>query len=80
MADRNVRYGAEIRKRADKVYKQKTSRYDCPSCGKNSVKRKSFSIWECKSCSAVFAGGAYALTTPSGTVSKRLSDQPKTGQ
>ncbi|MFA5106043.1 MAG: 50S ribosomal protein L37ae [Candidatus Micrarchaeia archaeon] len=72
MADRNVRYGAEIRKRAAKVYGQKTSKYECPACGKAAVKRSSYSKWECGACKSVFAGGAFSFTTPSGQVSKRI--------
>ncbi len=72
MADRNVRYGAEIRKRAGKVYKKKTTKYECPACGKAAIKRTSYSKWECNSCGNKFAGGAFSFTTPSGTVSKRL--------
>ncbi len=72
MADRNVRYGAEVRKRADKVYSQKTSKYECPACGKAAVKRMSYSKWQCNSCKSIFAGGAFSLTTPSGSVSKRV--------
>ncbi len=72
MADRNVRYGAEIRKRAAKVYGMKTSKYECPACSKVAVKRMSYSKWECNSCKNIFAGGAFSFTTPSGQVSKRV--------
>ena len=39
----------------------------CNACGKKKVKRQGNSLWECKSCGAVFAGGTYSLSTPSGT-------------
>ncbi len=71
MADRNVRYGAEIRKLADAADRQRRARYPCPKCGKKSVKRVSNSLWACSSCGGEFAGGAYALSTPTGEVSTR---------
>ncbi|MBM3229800.1 50S ribosomal protein L37ae [Candidatus Parvarchaeota archaeon] len=77
MADSNVRYGAEIRKRAQTVYRQKVATYDCPSCGKNAVKRQSYAKWQCKSCGGIFAGGAYSFTTPTGEVSRRLGAENK---
>lgn len=39
------------------------SKYDCPFCGKNTVKRKAVGIWDCKSCKKRMAGGAYVLST-----------------
>ncbi|ORY28296.1 ribosomal protein L37ae [Naematelia encephala] len=45
------------------------SRYACPACGKNGVKRTAVGIWKCKACKKVYAGGAYTFGTPSaGTV------------
>lgn len=71
MADRNVRYGAEIRKRADAADKSRRARYPCPKCGKEGVTRMSNSLWKCKSCGAQLAGGAFALSTPTGDVASR---------
>jgi large subunit ribosomal protein L37Ae len=39
------------------------SKYVCPFCGKNTVKRKAVGIWDCKSCKKRMAGGAYVLST-----------------
>lgn len=72
-----VRYGAEIRKLAKAVRKQKAARYECPECGKKSVKRVGNALWKCKSCGSVFAGGAYALSTAAGEVSRRLISEKK---
>ena len=71
MADRNVRYGAELRKQAASADKSRTAKYACPKCGKPAVKRISNSIWKCAGCGAQLAGGAYALSTPTGEVSTR---------
>ncbi|RPB18472.1 hypothetical protein L211DRAFT_843558 [Terfezia boudieri ATCC MYA-4762] len=38
------------------------ARYVCAFCGKNSVKRHSTGIWNCRSCNKTVAGGAYTLT------------------
>ncbi len=78
MADYNVRYGAELRKRAAAVNMARVSAYACPKCGKERVKRDSNSIWSCRACGAQFAGGTYALITPAGEVANRMfSDYAK---
>ena len=77
MSKRNVRFGAEIRKRAQKVDELRSSLFACPKCGKKKVKRKGNSLWECKACGAVFAGGTYSLTTPAGDVATRLIQEYK---
>ena len=77
MSNRNVRYGAELRKRAQKVDTLRTSLFACPKCGKKKVKRRGNSLWECKSCGALFAGGAYSLATPAGEVASRLVEEYK---
>ncbi|MFH0927649.1 MAG: 50S ribosomal protein L37ae [Candidatus Micrarchaeota archaeon] len=70
MSDMNVRAGSELRKRASKIIHSKTARYVCPRTGK-AVKRVSNSIWE-STGGYIFAGGTYALTTPSGEVLERM--------
>ncbi len=72
MASPNIRYGASIRKRVHAVKSTKTTLYKCEMCGKDSVKRRSTSIWECRHCGAIYAGGAYSMTTPAGEVARRL--------
>ncbi|CCI50418.1 unnamed protein product [Albugo candida] len=37
------------------------SKYNCPFCGKDSVKRTVTGIWNCKACHKTMAGGAYVL-------------------
>jgi len=80
MSNKNVRYGAEIRKRAEKVDKVRQSLFACPTCGKKKVKRYGNARWECKSCNAIFAGGAFSLSTPSGVVAARLIEEQKSKQ
>ena len=77
MSKAHVRYGAELRKRAEKVQKGRASLFACPRCGKKKVKRKANSLWGCKSCGATFAGGTYSLSTPSGEVATRLIEEYK---
>ncbi|RSH81738.1 60S ribosomal protein L43 [Apiotrichum porosum] len=60
-----TRYGASLRKTVKKMEITQHSRYACPSCGKNAVKRTAVGIWKCKGCAKQYAGGAYTLGTPS---------------
>ena len=77
MSKRDARYGAELRKRADKVQNQRRQRFACPRCGKKKVRRQGNALWLCKSCGGTFAGGTYSLSTPSGEVATRLIDEYK---
>lgn len=74
MANASIRYGATIRKRYQKIKQEKQALYHCEVCGRDAVKRKNTSIWECKHCKTVYAGGAYTMTTPAGSAAKRLID------
>jgi len=78
MSKRDVRSGAELRKRADSMDTLRRTLFVCSSCGKKKVKRRANSLWECKGCGAVFAGGTYSLSTPSGDVAARLIKEYKT--
>ena len=66
------RYGRRIRRLVNDADLQKRASYECPKCNKVKVKRKSYAVWKCKSCGAIFAGGAYSFTTSAGETSKRL--------
>jgi len=70
MSNSNVRFGSELRKRADKIKQSRTAKYLCPRTGKK-VKRVSNAIWE-STGGYVFAGGTYTLSTPSGDVLERM--------
>ena len=73
MADFNVRYGMELRKRAAATAKTRRAAYPCPRCSKVQVHRVSNALWECRACGKEFAGATYALTTPAGEVASRLT-------
>ena len=78
MSKRDVRSGAELRKRADSMDTLRRTLFVCSVCGKKKVKRKGNSLWECKSCCTIFAGGTYSFSTPSGDVAARLIKEYKT--
>lgn len=80
MSKTGVRFGAELRKRAEKVDRMRQSLFACPQCGKKKVKRSGNSRWECKSCGSVFAGGTYSLSTPAGEVAARTISEQKARQ
>lgn len=65
-----VRYGASLRKQVKKMEVTQHARYVCAFCGKNSVKRHSTGIWNCRSCNKTVAGGAYTLTTPAAAATR----------
>ena len=58
-----TRYGMRLRKRWLEVDKKQKALYVCPTCKRQSVKRVSTGIWECKKCNTKFAGGAYQPVT-----------------
>ena len=68
----NQRYGAKHRKKLAAVEKMQRTLYECPKCGKNSVRRQGNALWKCKACGATMAGAAYELSTPAGRTVKPL--------
>ncbi|MEM3364063.1 MAG: 50S ribosomal protein L37ae [Candidatus Micrarchaeia archaeon] len=75
----HVRGGPKLRKAYVKIKRAKTARYACPACSKQSVKRVSVGMWECRSCGSQFAGGAYEFSTPTGRLSQRLISDLRKG-
>jgi ribosomal protein L37AE/L43A len=69
---RTAKFGVTLRKLADTADRARKARYECPRCGKKKVVRKCNAIWRCRSCDAVFAGGAYSLRTETGEIMLRL--------
>ncbi len=67
------RYGLSVKKRIRSLDTSKTKKYACPRCCKENVKRVSAGIWECRSCSLKYAGGAFApRTSKFKTIENRL--------
>lgn len=46
-------YGASLRKQVKKIEVSQHAKYQCTFCGKDSVKRHSTGIWNCRSCKKV---------------------------
>ena len=68
-----TRYGASLRKQVKKIEIQQHATYTCQFCGKDSVKRHSVGIWNCRSCKKTLAGGAWVMnTTAAATVRSTL--------
>jgi large subunit ribosomal protein L37Ae len=76
---RNTKYGARLRKLVDAALTTKNASYECPKCAKKKVRRKGNSLWECRSCGAVFAGGAYRFTTNVGEIATRMIQEYEKG-
>ena len=53
------RYGVKVKRRLVNIEKKQRSTYECPKCGKVSVKRVMSGIWQCNKCDVKFAGRAY---------------------
>ena len=68
----NAKYGKRIRDLVEVSLSKKKDRYECPKCGKRSVKRVANALWECRSCGARIAGGAYSLGTDIGQTARRV--------
>lgn len=62
-----TRYGASLRKIAKKFEVLSHSKYTCPFCGKDSVKRQAGGIWNCKACKKTIVGGCWQLATSAAT-------------
>ena len=65
-----TRYGSSLRKIAKKFEVSQRARYNCPFCGKSSVKRTVIGVWKCKACKKQIAGGAWELNTPTALTAK----------
>ncbi len=66
------RYGRKVRNAYREMQKKSKALYECPKCGKKKLKRISFAVWQCKSCGATIAGGAYQPNTEAGLNALRI--------
>jgi large subunit ribosomal protein L37Ae len=58
-----TRYGQKLRKQVKAIEILQRTKYTCPFCGKNSIKRTAVGIWKCKGCRRNIAGGAWEFST-----------------
>lgn len=65
-----TRYGAKLRKQVKSIEILQRSKYVCPFCGKNQMKRAAVGIWRCKGCRRTVAGGAWEFTTTAAVTAK----------
>jgi Ribosomal protein L37AE/L43A len=60
LAGLGAKYGATLRKRYTRVYRELKSKRSCPSCGSPSFSRLAVGIWACKKCGYTSTSGAYS--------------------
>jgi len=58
-----TRYGQKLRKQVKAIEILQRTKYTCPFCGKDSVRRAAVGIWRCKACRRNIAGGAWEFST-----------------
>ncbi|KQM12443.1 50S ribosomal protein L37 [Methanomassiliicoccales archaeon RumEn M1] len=54
-----TRYGVVVRNRVRDIDKMRTAKHECPRCHREGVSRVASGIWQCRTCDAKFAAGAY---------------------
>jgi len=67
-----ARYSTPLKEFVRDIEKVQKKAQNCPECGRKSLKRKSYSIWECGKCGARIAGGAYEPRTALGEISELI--------
>ena len=55
-----ARYGVVVRNRTRDIDKMRTADHECPRCHRAAVSRVSTGIWQCRTCDAKIAAGAYS--------------------
>jgi large subunit ribosomal protein L37Ae len=58
-----TRYGQKLRKQVKAIEILQRTKYICPFCGKNSIRRFAVGIWRCRACRRNIAGGAWEFST-----------------
>ena len=72
-----TRYGAKLRKQAKAIEILQRTKYVCPFCGKNSIRRQAVGIWRCKACRRSVAGGAWEFSTSTALTAKTTINRLK---
>jgi large subunit ribosomal protein L37Ae len=72
-----TRYGAKLRKQAKAIEILQRTKYTCPFCGKNSIRRHAVGIWRCRACRRTCAGGAWEFATSAALTAKTTINRLK---
>ncbi len=72
-----TRYGAKLRKQVKAIEILQKTKYVCPFCGKNSIRRSAVGIWRCKACRRNIAGGAWEFSTITAQTAKTTINRLK---
>jgi large subunit ribosomal protein L37Ae len=72
-----TRYGAKLRKQAKAIEILQRTKYTCPFCGKNSIRRQAVGIWRCRACRRTVAGGAWEFNTSAALTAKTTINRLK---
>ncbi len=72
-----TRYGAKLRKQSKAIEILQRTKYVCPFCGKNSIRRHAVGIWRCKACRRTVAGGAWEFATSTALTAKTTINRLK---
>lgn len=72
-----TRYGAKLRKQVKAIDILQRTKYICPFCGKNSIRRFAVGIWRCRACRRNIAGGAWEFSTIAAQTAKTTINRLK---
>ena len=72
-----TRYGQKLRKQVKAIEILQRTKYTCPFCGKNSIKRAAVGIWRCRACRRNIAGGAWEFSTIAAQTAKTTINRLK---
>ncbi len=72
-----TRYGAKLRKQVKAIDILQRTKYICPFCGKNSIRRFAVGIWRCRACRRNIAGGAWEFSTVAAQTAKTTINRLK---
>ena len=66
-----ARYSTPLKQVVRDIEKKQKTAQVCPQCGRKSLKRKSYSVWQCSKCGTKLADGAYVPQTDVGKIVER---------